>query len=149
MFFLFFSGGVFYNYEITKTCRGRPKIICNGFGFIQKSKYNFRNWVCDKRRERKCMVTSILDRDNGFNITNRRIHTHVPFHANKNTKSSFDLWALSLAQEREQKKWARQRYEGHVTGNYSEEHTSHVPAIEPKEEPVQNQHVENHSYKED
>lgn len=46
------------------------------------------------------MVTCILDKDNGFNISNRRVHTHVPFHLKKDASNTFDLWTLSMAKQR-------------------------------------------------
>ena len=46
------------------------------------------------------MVTCILDKDNGFNISNRRAHTHQANHLNKNSKTSFDIWAMNMADAR-------------------------------------------------
>lgn len=77
---IFVSVEKYYDYQITRTSRGRPKIIAVGYGYIQKAKANFRNWVCDRRRETKCLVTSILQEDNGLVITAKHRHNHSPNH---------------------------------------------------------------------
>lgn len=64
------------------------------------------------------MVTCILDKDNGFNITNRRAHTHVPFHLNKNTKTTFDIWALNIANSRAQGKLNETSFESCLKESY-------------------------------
>lgn len=80
----------YYDYQITRTSRGRPKIIAVGYGYIQKAKGNFRNWVCDRRRETKCLVTAILQEDNGLVISSKHRHTHTPNHLVANIEKNVE-----------------------------------------------------------
>lgn len=67
-------------FSIETTQRGQPRLVYLGYGFVKALKDNFRYWVCDKKKQKKCPVTGIMDNKTLYLKVKR--HNHVPPYLN-------------------------------------------------------------------
>lgn len=57
-----FMKGPYYDYFLTTSNRGKPKIILDGYGFNQRKKITgYKYWNCDQRRHMNCFCSATLD----------------------------------------------------------------------------------------